>query len=258
MNSPTDFIRSKFGPLQERSLKNAVAHQIMTEFPRIGGPRICSLCAEMIMEVISSNMRSRDHVQHGQLLWRAVDLNDPPRRHRRTADVKLKAVLLDLSTVEDVQLRIKRLPTSQRLLHRALRLCQQAYEQGALLSNTDIAEMLHVSSEYVGQVLAQHERSTNTIVPRRATVHDLGSGITHKRIICWLRYACGKEPHEVARMCYHSLEAVDRYLSQYDRVRHCRVQGLTPEETAHALKCSVRLVQQYLEIDDALMKTSYT
>ena len=44
MNDQTGFLRKKFGPLKARSLKNAIANQITTEFPRIGGPRICSLC----------------------------------------------------------------------------------------------------------------------------------------------------------------------------------------------------------------------
>jgi len=254
MNNQTDFLRKKFGPLKARNLKNAIAHQITTAFPPIGGPRICTLCAEMIMDVVSQHMRSRDHIKPGQLLWAAVDINDPPRRHRRAADTKLVPVLLDLSTADDVQRRIDRLSKSERLLHRARRLCQQAYEQGGLLSNCDIAEMLHVSSDYVGQLLAEHERSTRKIVPRRATLHDVGSGITHKHIICWLRYARGKDPHVVARETYHSLEAVDRYLGQYDRVRHCRLEGLTPEQTAHVLECSVRLVRQYLAIDDLLAK----
>ena len=198
MNNQTDYLRKKFGPLKARSLKNAIANQITTEFPRIGGPRICSLCAELIMEVVEKHMRSRDHIRHGQALWAAIDINDPPKRYRRTADTKLVPVLLDLSTADDVQRRIDRVPASERLLHRARRLCEQAHAQGGLLSNCDIAEMLHVSSDYVGQILAQHERSTKTIIPRRATLHDVGSGITHKRIICWLRYACGKDPDEVA------------------------------------------------------------
>jgi hypothetical protein len=56
----------------------------------------------------------------------------------------------------------------------------------------------------------------------------------------------------VARETYHSLEAVDRYLGQYDRVRHCRLQGLTPEQTAHALGCGLPLVAEYLAINDLL------
>ena len=33
MNNQTDFLRRKFGPLKARSLKNAIANQITTEFP---------------------------------------------------------------------------------------------------------------------------------------------------------------------------------------------------------------------------------
>src|SRR4029077_13271112 len=118
--------------------------------------------------------------------------------------------------------------------------------QGGLLSNCDLAELLFTNDQRIAHVLTEHERLTNTLVPRRATLHDVGSGLTHKRIICWKRYAEGKDPQIVARETYHSLEAVDRYLGQYDRVRHCRLQGLTPEETAHTLNCSVALVHQYL------------
>jgi Protein of unknown function (DUF1670) len=254
MSSQPDFIRKQFGPLRDKTLKNALAHRIAKEFPRIGGPRICQLCADMILEVVFKHMRPRDHLIHGQALWMAVSVNDPPKHRQRIVDTDLVPVLLDLSTAEDVELRIERLSASQRLLRRVLRLCQQAYEQGGLLSNCDIAELLHTSASYIGNVLAEHERRTKTVVPRRATVHDVGSGLTHKRIICWKRYAEGKEPHIVARETYHSLEAVDRYLGQYDRVRHCRLQGLTPEQTAHTLNCSLALVRQYLDIDDLLKK----
>jgi Protein of unknown function (DUF1670) len=83
-------------------------------------------------------------------------------------------------------------------------------------------------------------------------VHDVGTGLTHKRIICWKYYAEGKSPTEIARQTYHSLEAVDRYLSQFDRVRHCREQGMSPAETAFTLNCSFSLVQEYLDIDRQL------
>jgi hypothetical protein len=254
MSSKPDFIRKKFGPLRDKTLKNALAHRIAKEFPRIGGPRICQLCADMILEVVFQHMRPQLHVAHGQALWMAVSVNEPPRHHQRIADTTLVPVLLDLCTAEDVQLRIDRLPVLQRLARKAIRLCQQAYDQGGLLSNCDLAELLDTDDSRVAKVLTEHERLTGTLVPRRATVHDVGTGLTHKRIICWKRYAEGKEPHIVARETYHTLEAVDRYLGQYDRVRHCRLQGLTPEQTAHTLACSLGLVQEYLAIDDLLEK----
>jgi len=255
MSSKPDFVRKKFGPLCDKTLRNALAHQIVKQFPRIGGPRICQLCADMILEVIFKHMRRQEHLTHGQVLWMAVCVNNPPAHRQRIADTQLTPVLLDLSTAEDVQRRIERVPPSQRLLHKAIRLCEQAYQQGGLLSNCDLAELLHSNDSQIAVLLAQHERSTNTVIPRRATLHDVGTGLTHKRIICWKRYAEGKDPHIVARETYHSLEAVDRYLGQYDRVRHCRLEGLTPEQTAHALSCGLPLVREYLAIDDLLKKT---
>jgi hypothetical protein len=254
MSTKPDFVRKKFGPLRDKTLQKALAHRIAKEFPRIGGPRICQLCADMILEVIFKHMRPQDHVSHGQILWMAVSVNDPPRQRQKIADTELVPILLDLSTADDVHRRIERLRVPQRLLHKALRLCEQAHRQGRLLSNCDLAELLNTHDSAIAKVLTEHERRTNTLVPRRATVHDVGTGLTHKRIICWKRYAEGKEPHVVARETYHSLEAVDRYLGQYDRVRHCRLEGLTPEETAHALGCSVSLVQEYLAIDELLEK----
>ncbi len=256
MSKKPDFTRKKFGPLRAKTLRNALAHRIVKDFPRIGGNRICHLCADMVLEVIFKHMRPKDHITHGQVLWMAVGVNDPPRRHQLIADTELVPVLLDLSTPEDVQRRIDRLPAPQRLLRKALRLCEQAYQQGGLLSNCDLAELLGASDSRIAQVIAEHERDTSTVVPRRATVHDVGTGLTHKRIICWKRYVEGKEPHVIARETYHSIEAVDRYLGQYDRVRHCRLQGLTPAQTAHALGCSQALVNEYLAIDDLLEKHS--
>ena len=98
MSTKPDFVRKKFGPLRDKTLRNALAHRIAKEFPRIGGSRICKLCADMILEVIFKHMRPQDHVTHGQTLWMAVSVNDPPRHRRKIADTDLVPVLLELST----------------------------------------------------------------------------------------------------------------------------------------------------------------
>jgi hypothetical protein len=252
MAGQPDFLRKKYGPLLAKNLETALAHRIATEFPRIGGPRIQRLCAEMILEVVSDHLVPREQVRQGQVLWLGISRDDPPRRHQRIADCQLVPLVLDLVTPDDIRARLDRTASARRLLTRAIRLCQQAFEQGALLSNCDLAELLGSNDAHIAHLLAEHERKTRHPVPRRATLHDVGTGITHKRIICWKRYAEGKETEQIARETYHSLEAVDRYLGQYDRVRHCRLQGLSPAETAHVLACSLRLVEEYLAIDREL------
>jgi DNA-binding CsgD family transcriptional regulator len=131
-------------------------------------------------------------------------------------------------------------------------MCHQAYEQGGLLTNYDLSEILNIPDSLVGQLLAGYERETNRVVPRRGTIHDAGSNVSHKRIICLKRYVEGKSSDQIARETYHSIEAVDRYLGQFDRVRHCHRQGLSTIETAHILNCSVSLVKAYRQIDQEL------
>jgi hypothetical protein len=252
MSRTPDYVRKHYGPLLQKTLQNALSQAIGEQFPRIGGPRIRALCAEMILEVVHTHVRPTEHLRHGQVLWLGIAVDDPPRRDRRTADTRLVPVALDLSTPEDIQFRLDRTPRRERLRIKAVRLCEQAHGQGALLSNCDLAELLGRDDREIAHLLSEHENKTGKLVPRRATLHDVGTGLTHKRIICWKRYGEGKPAEVVARETYHSLEAVDRYLGQFDRVRHCRREGLSPEKTAFTLNCGLALVQEYLAIDREL------
>jgi len=252
MSQRPDYVRKHYAPLMQKNLQNALSHVIGKQFPRIGGPRIRELCARMILEVVDAHVRPVEHLRHGQALWLGIATNHPPHRHQRTCDTNLVPVVLDLSTPDDIQARLDRKPYYERLRIKAVRLCEQAHQQGALLANTDVAELLGKYDSAIASVLVEHERRTGRLVPRRATLHDVGTGLTHKRIICWKRYAEGKPADVVARETFHSLEAVDRYLGQFDRVRHCRGEGMSPQKTAYTLNCSIALVNEYLAIDQEL------
>ena len=194
MPGAPDYVRKKFAPMLDRTLRNALAHQIAKQFPRVGGPRIRQLCADMILETLDAHLRPREAMRHGQVLWAAISVDDPPARHKRIADTDLVPVVLDLSTADDILARIERQSPQQRLQSKAVRLCHQAFEQKALLSLCDLAELLCYSPESISLALTAYEQQTGQIVPRRSTVHDVGTGLTHKRIICRKRYLDGKSP----------------------------------------------------------------
>lgn len=252
MGGRVDYVSKRFSPMKDKTVVKALAHCIGKQFPRIGGERIRDLCAQMILEVVGQHIRPREHLRHGQVLWMGYGVDDPPARGKRTAETDLVSVVLDLSTPEDVDRRIARCSPRQQLEHKLVRLCQQAHDQKALLSNCDLAELLGVADNRVASVLCAYEKRTGQVVARRATIHDMGSGLTHKRIICRKRYLQGKTSEQIARETYHSLQAVDRYIALYDRVRHCRVQGMDPSAIAYTLSCSPSLVREYLAIDAEL------
>jgi len=252
MINKTDSLKAGLQPLLAKTLENALAHRIEKEFPRIGGQRICRLCAEMIMEVIHNHIRPKEHIHHGQIVWTTVSIDDRPGWCQKIADTDLVTVVLDASTAEDIQSRIDRVHPRQWRLHKAIRMCRQAYEQGGLLTNYDLSEILNVADSLVAQLLSNYERQNKTLIPRRGTIHDAGNSLSHKWIICHKRYVEGKSADQIARETYHSLDAVDRYLGQFDRVRHCLQQGMDTTEIAHILNCSISLVQVYEEMDKEL------
>jgi hypothetical protein len=252
MNTKIDYVKKRYRSMFDKTLENTLAHKLKTQFPRIGGPRILQLCAKMILEVINDHIRPFHTIKHGQILWMAYDINDPPAKYKKTADSLMKPVVLQLSNAEDIQAIIDRETPGKQHLRKALRLCNQSYKQGALLSTCDLSELLTISQGYASKIICNYEKEKGEIVPRRSTIHDMGSGLTHKRIICRKRYIDGKSPDQIAQETYHDLQSVDRYLSQYDRVRHCYKQGMSLKEIAFTLNCSVRLVEEYIAIDEEI------
>ena len=247
-----DDVKSKFRPLTDRTVVNSLARCLHEQFPRIGGPRIRHLCAEMIIETLDAHLVSQRRLSHGQVVWMATAEDDPPRRHRKAAETRTVPVILELSTDDDIQARIDRVKPKDLRLAKILRLCRQAYEQGGLLSNSDLAELLSADSSTIGSLIASYERENACVVPRRATIHDVGTGVTHKRIICRKRYIEGKASHVIAKETCHTRESVDRYLAAFSRVRQCRKEGLSKEQISFTLNCSKTLVQDYFDIDDEI------
>lgn len=253
MRTP-DFLHKHLKPMRAKSLRKQLSRTIRQHFPHIGGPRMTDLCADMILEVVAHHLRPRDSLHHGQLLWLGFDIDDPPSRNKTSDNVRLVPVVLDLWTDEDLEAELDRVPAPERLTRRCIRLHQQSHAQGALLSTVDLAAMLAVSQSRISTLLAGYERDHQVVIPRRATLHDVGSGVTHKRIICWKRYVEGKSPNVIARETHHSLTAVDRYLGMFDRVRCCHQQRIPSHEIARVLGCTERLVKEYLVIDEELTR----
>jgi hypothetical protein len=252
MSRTPDYVAKKFTPQLRRTVEAALAEQIAREFPRIGGARMVALCVTLLLEVVDAHHYRQETVSHGQIRWTAVAADAPPGHRQQLTSAHLRPVVLDLVTPADIEAILARETAYERLLRQSVRLCHQAYTQGAVLSNCDLALLLHVAESRIAEVLATYERQTQQAVPRRGTLHDVGTAVTHKRIICLKRYREGKESNTIARETYHSLEAVDRYLQQFARVRLCRQQGFTPEQIAVTLQCSQRLVAEYQAIDDEL------
>jgi hypothetical protein len=124
----------------------------------------------------------------------------------------------ELALLTDRELRWNR--RARRAFSRArfARWCFEAYEQGGVLTLLDLSLMSGMSEHFVSEVLHEYEAQTGKIVPTRGTVHDIGRGVTHKAEVIrrWLR---NESPEKIAQALSHSQDAVDRYITAFQKVR---------------------------------------
>lgn len=92
-----DPLKAGLRPLLAKTLQNALSHRIAKEFPRIGGPRICKLCAEMTLEVVDNHIRPKENVRHGQIVWNAVSLSPLMKLNSNTFFILLIELLSSCS-----------------------------------------------------------------------------------------------------------------------------------------------------------------
>jgi hypothetical protein len=188
------------------------------------------------------------HFRVGQVLWAAVPVDGLPGRDKRIEDTRLVPVILHLVTAQDIHEATAAGTRRQTRRNKIVRLCTQA--QGGVLSQADVALMLHMSQSSISREILEHERAGGGTVPRRGTVHHVGRSVTHKAIICYKRLVEQKPTSQVAQETFHSPDEVEYYVHFFRRVQLCRDSGMVKEEIARATGHSLPLVQEYLDVID--------
>ncbi len=231
-----------------KTFHSALCHLLQTEFPSSFGPAVTRLFADKVNELYERCHPPLSRVKVGQVVWLAVAASERPSRSKRIENTRLCPVLLQLVTAQDIDAACA--TNQQRPTRRAkiIRLFQQAFEQGAVLSEADVGLLMHLSERTVSEEVLAYEQATSQSVPRRGTIHDMGRSVTHKAIICYKRLVQKKSTSEVAQETYHSPEEVEYYVQCFRRVQLCHDNGMSPEDTAQATGHTPFLVREYLEL----------
>jgi len=237
-----------YGPSGRKTFKSALCHLLHTEFPGVFGPTISCLFADKIDQLYDQFHPPRSRFKAGQILWTGVAIDDPPCRDKRIEDTRLVPVVLDLVALEDIETAKVNERRSLTRGRKIVRLFRQAHEQGALLGHADVSLLLNMSMSRLSAYVIGHERQTGELVPRRGTIHDRGSSVTHKGIICYKSLVEKKPTSQVAAETFHSFEDVEYYVQCLRRIQLCRDKGMSLDEIAQAIGRSQALVQEYLDL----------
>lgn len=131
----------------------------------------------------------------------------------------------------------------------------QAYDQGALLTQLDLSMLLGVCDAVIRQYVGEIQKEGN-LLSTRGNIHDLSGAITHKREIITL-YLQGYLTPDIALKTHHSKEAVDRYIKDYHKVEILWKYQITDlDQISQLTRLSKKVAQQYMDLLQVKLKNS--
>ncbi len=187
------------------------------------------------------------HIHYGQLVWMAVPIDEYPQRGKSIAATRMKPVVLSFVSDSDITHIAHGFDSSTLRKKRLERWVDEAFDQGALLTQLDLAVLLGVCDAVVSKYVNEIQKS-GKLLPTRGNIHDLSGAITHKREIITL-YLEGYLTPEIAMKTNHANESVDRYIKDYHRVELLWRHGITDlDQISQLARLSKRVAQQYIDL----------
>src|ERR1700687_4025429 len=175
-----------------------------------------------------------------------VVAGDEPAGKALEDDQKVTVLLTRDAGLEDYEVRIRDGVEGLRRT-RILRMTAEARDQGGLLSYEDLAfRLLNCGLRtLVRDVAALRQRDIE--VPSRGQQQDIGPGQTH-RVQAVRLYLQGQEANEIARRLYHTLAAIENYVTTFARVAFLVDKRYGDDEIAFVIRPSTILVAAYRQL----------
>ena len=178
----------------------------------------------------------------GQLTYLAVSADSPAGQ--KLEECHRVAIKLSLHTPDDLVALSQGIAALRQ--GRILRLTEEAYQQGTLLTHEDLACLLGSSLSTIKRdVRVLRDQELN--VPTRGQVKDIGKGVSHKTKIVQ-DYLAGYTYSEIQRRRLHSVAAIDRYCRDLARVVRLGHKGLSVADIRRTTGLSERLIREYLAL----------
>ncbi len=243
MITSPDYVK-RYNSAKTRFLKGALDNFFKREFPKFFGPILRKKLVNELIKILNSLLPLKDRVRPGQIVWNAVDI----RTRADSKNPKFLPVILTLISEEDIEKLAKGEPMSKVRDNAIARIQNETYEQGALLSMRDIGLFSWRYGGMISQYRMNYEKEHNVVLPNTGSLQDMGSCISHKKMIIKKIIIDKKDPYIVAKETNHSIEAVDRYLKDYYRVKYCFDDNKDVDFTSKATGLTKFVIKKYFEI----------
>ncbi|MBP8717980.1 MAG: DUF1670 domain-containing protein [Candidatus Atribacteria bacterium] len=236
-----------YGPLQQKTLENSLILHLMENYGYHTKPKVAEALIKDLMSIYAASTKDKDSLKSGQILWPAVSSKEKHGNGKTLAQTRTISVVLSILTDSDLKDLASGIKPPLALAKRIARIAEEAYSQGALLTQADIAALFCLSQPKVSQLVRGYQKDTGKVIPLRGLVHDIGRSITHKVKIIKM-HTSGFSTKDIARAMSHTPTSVDRYIRDFERVKLLFAKGMSPSEIAYITSLSESLVMEYIKI----------
>jgi hypothetical protein len=244
-------------PQSYKSFEGALEAFLAEQCPQIGGSMTRRVLVQGISSMVAKFYPETSHLRQGQTVWATVHKDEKSSYGKSIRTTELTPVVLDLVGAEDALERANGKNLRDIKKEAVARLCTQAYEQNGCLCGAELSILLKMSMATVGRYINEWETEHTTVLPRRGSIHDMGPTLTHKKIILYKLFIEQKSVQQTSRETYHSLEAIQRYISTFRQVLLCMQKSMTTEQIAFATGRTERLIREYEQIIEEYRKGNY-
>ncbi|MBE0478952.1 DUF1670 domain-containing protein [Candidatus Aerophobetes bacterium] len=241
--------RAHYLSMGKRDFKQAVIHLLETEYKIVGSHKIIRMIAEDIEDLARQFFPSS--VSSGTLIWATTSkLEKKISYGKKGEDQRTSIVKLPFLTREDIQNRIKSHSRKEGIYQeiiRMVRMIKAAFNQGGILSIAEIATIMDRGLTTTQRKLSEYQKEKSEVLPLKGNILDQGSSPTHKGIVIQL-YERKTAPPDIARQTGHSLDSVDRYISDYERVKMLLRKEADVKEISQLIGRGLSTVKEYERI----------
>lgn len=242
----------KFNRLSEKQLDTQFINEIISGLQC--SPFEANAILDTVHKIYAPYFQSNGSLKPGQIFFQVVGIdNSPAVRLSKCKQITVTLTLDDPN--EDLPIREKSGVIELRQF-RIQRVCNEAYQQGGLLTVEDLANRLFNCGERTICRDLQMLRKKHIIVPLRSTIKDMGRTISHRSIIIkqWLE---GKEYSDISRNTFHSVYSVRNYIDKFKRVIALSEENYDIHTIAFLVKISAPLVEEYFNIYKNLQASAH-
>ena len=236
-----------YGRLQEKTLKNSLILHLMENYGYQSKPKVAEALIIDLLSIHAESSKDASELKPGQMVWPAVLKTEKHGNGKTLAKTKSKQVILSVVADSDILDYSRGVKTSRILAKRIARIVNEAYHQGGVLSQADIALIFNLSQAKVSKLVLKYQKEKEVMLPLRGVVHDIGRSITHKvKIIKMSTQSYSTK--DIARATSHAPSSVDRYIRDFQRVKILYERGMILSEIAYITSLSENLVTEYVKI----------